>query len=344
MQLFVKGLAGESHLLEFNGQETICEVREILGNRVGFRLGNKQITFLGRHVDDKSTLIQCNCQNGNTLHLTGALLGGKGGFGANLRGSAKGTKTTNFSACRDLNGQRLGVAEAADKIEAWQTQEEERRLQKVAEKHLREVEKEEERKGKAKIDIQHFRESLEETSGRVASAVRDGLLNANKLNAAKRKESSIGASTSKKAKTWNSFDDSDSDSDSEFIPDAPTEVKVQLIPETLKNRGNGVDKDNKNSIVPSVLSAEKEESQKKEGASAADGRVDDAMTLLRNSKSAEDLESLGLGRLKEALQKHGLKCGGTLTERASRLFMLKTLGKGKIDKKHLAKGSVTMKI
>eukprot|EP00965_Chrysotila_dentata_P054567 1811201-Pleurochrysis_carterae.AAC.1 len=36
------------------------------------------------------------------------LLGGKGGFGAMLRSAGKnGVKTTNFDACRDLNGRRL---------------------------------------------------------------------------------------------------------------------------------------------------------------------------------------------------------------------------------------------
>lgn len=36
-----------------------------------------------------------------------ALPGGKGGFGAMLKGSSASTKTTNFDACRDLQGRRL---------------------------------------------------------------------------------------------------------------------------------------------------------------------------------------------------------------------------------------------
>ena len=39
--------------------------------------------------------------------------------------------------------------------------------------------------------------------------------------------------------------------------------------------------------------------------------------------SAEELMSLGLDRLKSALQALGMKCGGTLEERAQRLFMTK---------------------
>ncbi|XP_077251281.1 ubiquitin-like superfamily protein [Tasmannia lanceolata] len=40
--------------------------------------------------------------------------------------------------------------------------------------------------------------------------------------------------------------------------------------------------------------------------------------------TATELEVLGMERLKAELQVHGLKCGGTLQERAARLFLLKT--------------------
>ncbi|MCO5563159.1 hypothetical protein L7F22_016796 [Adiantum nelumboides] len=52
---------------------------------------------------------------------------------------------------------------------------------------------------------------------------------------------------------------------------------------------------------------------------------------------ASDLEVLGLDRLKHELQKRGLKCGGSLAERAGRLFLLKTISLEKLDKKHFAK-------
>lgn len=42
-------------------------------------------------------------------------------------------------------------------------------------------------------------------------------------------------------------------------------------------------------------------------------------------------------RLKSELQKNGLKCGGTLQERAGRLFLLKTTTIDKLPKKILAK-------
>ncbi|KAL0908114.1 hypothetical protein M5K25_022586 [Dendrobium thyrsiflorum] len=48
---------------------------------------------------------------------------------------------------------------------------------------------------------------------------------------------------------------------------------------------------------------------------------------------------LGMDRLKMELQARGLKCGGTLQERASRLFLLKTTPLDKVPKKLLAKPS-----
>ena len=53
--------------------------------------------------------------------------------------------------------------------------------------------------------------------------------------------------------------------------------------------------------------------------------------------SVQELEELGLDRLKGALMAIQIKCGGTLHERASRLFSLKGLKKEDYPKKLLAK-------
>ncbi len=49
--------------------------------------------------------------------------------------------------------------------------------------------------------------------------------------------------------------------------------------------------------------------------------------------SAEELESIGMSRLKDELYERGLKCGGNLKERASRLFAIKGLSRDEIPKK-----------
>ena len=53
----------------------------------------------------------------------------------------------------------------------------------------------------------------------------------------------------------------------------------------------------------------------------------------------EDLEALGLERLKGELVGRGLKCGGTLRQRAERLFQLKTTPLAELDPKHFAAAS-----
>lgn len=58
---------------------------------------------------------------------------------------------------------------------------------------------------------------------------------------------------------------------------------------------------------------------------------------LSSVMSAQELESLGLEVLKEELMRRGLKCGGTLSERAARLFSVKGLSPDRIDPALLAK-------
>ncbi|KAH7316171.1 hypothetical protein KP509_21G080900 [Ceratopteris richardii] len=77
----------------------------------------------------------------------------------------------------------------------------------------------------------------------------------------------------------------------------------------------------------------------------AEGDVEGAVIGMERSESLDfdkflhpsDMEVLGLERLKQELQKRGLKCGGSLAERAGRLFLLKTCALEKLDKKHFAK-------
>ena len=72
-------------------------------------------------------------------------------------------------------------------------------------------------------------------------------------------------------------------------------------------------------------------------AATAEGDAPEEPVDLSKYGSAEELEALGLNRLKAELQRVGLKCGGSLADRAARLFLLKGTPLEKLDKKHLAK-------
>lgn len=53
--------------------------------------------------------------------------------------------------------------------------------------------------------------------------------------------------------------------------------------------------------------------------------------------SAAEMEALGLDKLKMELMSLGLKCGGTLKERAARLFSVRGLSRDQIDPALFAK-------
>ncbi|XP_053347668.1 splicing regulator SDE2 [Clarias gariepinus] len=63
----------------------------------------------------------------------------------------------------------------------------------------------------------------------------------------------------------------------------------------------------------------------------------DAPLDLLSVSGVEELEALGLERLKAELTKKGMKCGGTLQERAARLYSVRGLGTDQINPALLAK-------
>ncbi|CAI9764878.1 unnamed protein product [Fraxinus pennsylvanica] len=101
--------------------------------------------------------------------------------------------------------------------------------------------------------------------------------------------------------------------------------------------------------LPGVSSSEEEGASAIEGSKITDSepvheesvsrslKDSDELLNLNGFNSAAELEVLGLERLKLELQARGLKCGGTLQERAGRLFLLKTTPLEMLPKKLFAK-------
>lgn len=75
--------------------------------------------------------------------------------------------------------------------------------------------------------------------------------------------------------------------------------------------------------------------------SEAGGTVEAAPVNLADFCSATELEAVGMAQLKAELQRHGLKCGGSLSERAARLFLLKNTAVDKLDQQHFSKPART---
>ena len=100
------------------------------------------LTSNGIVLPDKQSLAACGLQQDSTVHLLLRLCGGKGGFGALLRGQGRDGKITdNFDAMRDLSGRRIRHVEAEKKLQEWQQDAKERELEQIALKHMKEMAK-----------------------------------------------------------------------------------------------------------------------------------------------------------------------------------------------------------
>lgn len=70
---------------------------------------------------------------------------------------------------------------------------------------------------------------------------------------------------------------------------------------------------------------------------AAAERAAQEPVILGQYESASALQAVGMARLGVALSSHGLKAGGSLHQRAERLFLLRTTPLAELDHKHFAK-------
>ena len=77
----------------------------------------------------------------DTLTVCLRLLGGKGGFGALLRGAGRAAATDNTDAYRDLSGRRLRHVHADERLRDWARQSKEMQAQLAELKRLKEEEK-----------------------------------------------------------------------------------------------------------------------------------------------------------------------------------------------------------
>ncbi|EUC64950.1 telomere stability/silencing protein [Rhizoctonia solani AG-3 Rhs1AP] len=137
-----------------------------------------------------------------TLRLMPSLLGGKGGFGSQLRaagGRMSSQKASNNDSCRDLNGRKLSTIKEAKKMATYLEAEPERKKAAAEEKRakLEALEKqlgitpgESSKDGEPPVragqkhrfdDIEYLEQSREITDG-VKSAVAAGLLKKRKKN------------------------------------------------------------------------------------------------------------------------------------------------------------------
>jgi len=183
------------------------------------------------------------------------LRGGKGGFGSLLRGAASKAgqnKTSNFDACRDINGRRLRHVNAERRLEEWKAEAADRQLEKLAEDFIKKKAKEAGRRGgpsAAEVDkyLEKYRKDAEICVNAVEESVRASL--------GKRKTAPKPppGADSKKLKIWlgkNKVEDNESDSDSDMDDedregDEGTDAKSIVLDDRNCSNGSSKSEDEK---------------------------------------------------------------------------------------------------
>ncbi|KAI8335309.1 telomere stability and silencing-domain-containing protein [Chlamydoabsidia padenii] len=220
-------------------QTTIGDMKQRLCADYTDGLGAVIISSLGGKIlsDDH---ILFHSTNTEQLNLNIRLCGGKGGFGSMLRaqgGRMNAQKTTNFEACRDLQGRRIKSVNEAKKLEEelaalpQREQEKRERLEKKIEKALKEREPR-----KYLFDDNEFLDNREQMVESVKNAVSD-VLKRSHSSTTTTVESSVNKrqkvqSTSTKKVAVSVFDDEDSDED-----DDDEEEEEAPLPINSKGKG-----------------------------------------------------------------------------------------------------------
>jgi replication stress response regulator SDE2 len=222
------------------------------------------------------------------------LLGGKGGFGSVVRQrnnpSKKYTPVTNFDSCRRLDGRRVAHARDEGNRASTDAERNEReRLTRQGEQFAREAEMQH---AEAAI-FSRIQADSERVAQHVSSAVMAGLRRRKQENE-KEEEEEI-------EKDDHDVDDEKDDHD---VDDDRSASNV--------NRKREREQDD-----------DEEESAKRQRSNKSD--LDELRTIdLNRFESADALVGdATLEALKEELVRLGLKCGGTLAQRAGRLFATK---------------------
>jgi len=197
-------------------------------------------------------------------------------------------------------------------------------------------------------DDTSYRETIKNIEESIEDSVDQGIKQAMKLKEQlKKKEKEEKEFKPKKNLMWTTeFDEEDEEEE---------ESKVEMKKEKTTKSKESKSKSNSSKNVPNsstgneTVSSGEEVQSKPNSPNESTNSVESKSQSTTSSNSneldlnkfssAEELETLGLETLKKELQNRGLLCGGTLKERASRLFSIKGKSMGSIDPKIYSKPS-----
>nr|CAG4642985.1 EOG090X0OE5 [Evadne anonyx] len=303
------------------------------------------------------------------LKTTVPLMGGKGGFGSMLRAiGAQIEKTTNREACRDLSGRRLRDINEEKRLKDW--------VAKQADREKEREERKQKKMEKLKEEFHHvfhdpeYYKTRSEVTDKVHAALEKGLEPASTSAepCIKRKFPEPDSCQGKRIKRLDAMWMGVSDSDSDSSEDGITELTESASPSALTSASEKqtIPKETETQTETNVISTDSETTSNEEtekDVGNLDAKVSPAYEPsaepvvkeappkapvtaepevfepinLDTIESEQELELLGLAHIKQELQSRGLKCGGSLSERASRLFSVKGLNNDQINPKLFSK-------
>jgi len=267
------------------------------------------------------------------LFLKEGLRGGKGGFGTLLRstGKKKGRNAEpNNDMCRDLKGQRYHVSENARKMEKWTKEESVREEEALALKYIEERTGEKARKrAKMEKEEERFRKDSEEVKERMEEAM--------KVATTKTIQTTV-----EKGRVRDEEEEEDDSDDEEDEDDFRRKKKKRTTNKSTTEEEQIEEGKEEERKVIKVAPANDEKEFPVVGAAPMSSNSSPPKQEnfepidLHDINVAQELERFGLDHLKIELTRQNLKCGGSLEERANRLFLLKMTPFEAIDKKHKA--------
>jgi len=359
LQILLSQVNGHSLCLPRYEITSLDDLKETIYRLEGINPEDQRIIYNGHDIENDQFCIAAAQEIAFLplqFSLRGGCSGGKGGFGSLLRSAKSVKKTTNFGSCRDINGRRLRDVENERRLAEWKTQQPRAEGEAVVVKKKRRSEPKEteanEEKDTKDAKLNEIRKKVREE---VNSSVEKGL--ARKKAEEEEKKRKRRDEIENTPKTNNDlFGDSDSDSDSDEEP--PTKKQRTQPPQTNESftsthTSTSPSQHTPTSIPitsPSLLSTSTVTvttttdiiSQKcsvevtkdvtlspiQVGIKRASDQtvwIDLNGIDLNSFNDVVELESLGLDGLKAELIRLGLKCGGTLKQRAERLWSTKGL-------------------
>ncbi|KAG5251701.1 hypothetical protein OIU77_024778 [Salix suchowensis] len=235
-QIFAKFLDGETKVLNFKTPSscTAQAIKQRIFQVTQIPIHYQRLICGGFQLNDDAIITTPE----STVYLLLRLLGGKGGFGSLLRGAATKAgqkKTDNFDACRDMSGRRLRHVNAEKRLEEWRAEEEDRRLEKIAEEFIKKKAKKGKKgvgDGEAEKYVAKYREDSAKCAAVVEEAVREVLGNGFRKRKGKGKgKGCVEGAEAKKLKILmgkRKVDESDSEGMDEDSSDEENEKSVIL--------------------------------------------------------------------------------------------------------------------